>query len=221
MGEEDKKAPKEKKLEEDEEEEKRKAKAKKLEGGNKKKAKKLEEDEEEEKKKKAKKLEEDKKAPKKKKLEEDKKKPKKTREEEEEAQTMERLAEELSAKVEVDEKNVDWKSDPFLKHLKDEMKYTATANNKDKWFLIKMVIGKTVSMLGVKTDDVFAGLKLLNDKNKLDAFEIILKFQKSMSMDDLKPLAEKFKFKGLSGKQMVPTNRTFLLNFLNCHIRQP
>merc|ERR1712151_343882 len=209
MGEEDKKAPKKKKLEEDEEEEKRKAKVKKLEGGNKKKAKKLEEDEEEEKKKKAKKLEED------------KKKPKKTREEEEESQTMERLAEELSAKVEVDEKNVDWKSDPFLKHLKDEMKYTATANNKDKWFLIKMVIGKTVSMLGVKTDDVFAGLKLLNDKNKLDAFEIILKFQKSMSMDDLKPLAEKFKFKGLSGKQMVPTNRTFLLNFLNCHIRQP
>lgn len=129
-----------------------------------------------------------------------------------------RMASEITSTVET--KGLDWKNDPFLRELKDEQKYIKTANTEKKWFLIKMIIGKVVSLLGVKTEDVFAGLKLLDDKKKLDAFEIIKKFHKSMDLDDLRPIATKYKWKGLTETKFVPENRTFLLNFLNCHIRQ-
>lgn len=119
-------------------------------------------------------------------------------------------------------KGFDWEKDDFLKELKNQEKYALEANTTKKWYLIMRVIGKCVSLLGVKNEDVETGLKTIkNEKMKLEAFNIVMKFQKSMNLDDLKPIATKWTFKGLSETNFTPDKRTKLLTFLNCHVRQP
>ena len=131
---------------------------------------------------------------------------------------MNRLASEMASMI---TKGFDWEKDPFLKHLKDEKKYMVSANSKDKWTLIKMVIGKTIQLLGVKDDDVLQGLKQFDDKKKLAAFTTIMKFQKSMDLNDLKPIATDYTVTGLTEKNFTPDKRTKLLDFLNHYVRQP
>ena len=128
-----------------------------------------------------------------------------------------RLAEEAVNKI---ENNLDWKKDPFLKELKNE-EHLTTANSTKKFFLINMVIGKTIQLLGIKDEDVLEGLKQLDDKKKIDAFDIIMKFQKSMDMNQLKPISTKYTFKGLNETNFTPDKRIEILRFLDLHVRQP
>jgi len=136
----------------------------------------------------------------------------------EKAKKLNRMASEAASMVKV--KGFDWEKDSFLKELKDQNKYLLEANSTKKWFLIKMVIGKVYQLLGVKDDDVFTGLKQLDDVKKLKAFETVMKFQKTMDLNDLKPLSTDYTFKGLTETNFTPDKRTPLLTFLNCHIRQ-
>merc|ERR1712195_189544 len=98
----------------------------------------------------------------------------------------------------VNSKGFDWEKDPFLKHLKNQVKYNLTANNKDKWVLIKMVIGKTIQLLGVKDEDALQSLKQFDEKKQLKVFDLIMKFQRTMNLDSLKPLATDYTTKGLT-----------------------
>ena len=121
----------------------------------------------------------------------------------------------------VNSKGFDWEKDPFLKHLKNQVKYNLTANKKDKWVLIKMVIGKTIQLLGVKDEDALTSLKQFDEKKQLKVFDLIMKFQRTMNLDSLKPLATDYTTKGLTVKNFIPDKRMKILSFLNMYVRQP
>ena len=127
-----------------------------------------------------------------------------------------RIAEEFSSMV----TGFDWEKDPFLKNLKNHTKYLQTANSTERYFLIKCIIGKTIQLLKVKDDLILKALEHLDEKKKIVNFTLIMKFQKSGNLDDLKPLATNVPIKDFGLGNFVPGNRGPLLKFLNLHIRQ-
>ena len=118
----------------------------------------------------------------------------------------------------ISEGSADWENDPFLKELKNENKYLLTANNSNKWVLIKMVIGKTIQLLGIENAVVEAFLKGLSKTQELTLFTLIMKFQKTMNFDDLMPLID-YKVKGLTKNNFLPLKRQTVLNFLNEYVK--
>ena len=136
------------------------------------------------------------------------------------AKKLNRLLSEAAAMV----TGFDWEKDPFLKHLKDQSAYMVTANSTKRYFLIEMVIGKTLQLLKVKDADALVALSHLDEKQKLEAFTIIMKTQKSGDLSDLKPIQKivnaKAVVKGLSDGNFVPGNRGPIMKFFNLHIRQ-
>merc|ERR1711957_287013 len=135
-----------------------------------------------------------------------------------ESQQLNRLASEAATMIM--SKKFDRENDPFLKELKNQQKFLTTANSTQKWFLIKCVLGKSLQILGAKDADVHTSIKQFDEKNQLKAWDILLKFQKSMNLDDMKPLVTDWTTKGLSVKSLSPDKRTPLLTFLNLYVRQ-
>jgi len=112
-----------------------------------------------------------------------------------------------------------WKRDRFMSHLKNEQKYTKSANKSDKWTLFNYLIGKVLHLLGLPDTDVENYVKTLTKPIALKIVILLMRFQKSMDFTPLIAPMLELKIPGLKSSHFMPLGRQKILNFLNAHIR--
>ena len=113
--------------------------------------------------------------------------------------------------------NQEWKNNRFLKHLKDQTKYSSTANTDDKYTLFSNLIGRSLNLLGLNDGSVEDYIKTLSKPTIKKIVSYLMLYQKTMNSLHLKPLLD-LNIPGLNNDNIIP-NGNKLLHFLNEHIK--